>query len=270
MKRIILILLFFGITANAQNIFKNEFEQLIATRTSTMNMVDPHVFLLLLQIVCTDITSELNSEFNNSLTQDSDGDGSIDLNQITRLTTDQPDYLTSRTLNASMWDADCPIPLHSAACQPRTGTTPIITTTTFSQDSTCLAPLANTTSGYIPEPNTVDFPCYATEPEDFDMNIFGSSITLSGYQQSLKYDGGLLLSDGLSRGFISETDAENFIIPPTTPIIGGMTLASLLPGGMGNCSANDDRDLGPDGITQGWWLYFNITSELVEFEIPNN
>ena len=102
------------------------------------------------------------------------------------------------------------------------------------------------------------------------MNIFGSSITLSGYQQSLKYDGGLLLSDGLSRGFISETDAENFIIPPTTPIIGGMTLAFLLPGGMGNCSANDDRDLGPDGITQGWWLYFNITSELVEYEIPNN
>ena len=40
-----------------------------------------------------------------------------------------------------------------------------------------------------------------------DMNICTGHS--SGYQKFLKYDGGLLLSDGLSRGFISETDTPN-------------------------------------------------------------
>lgn len=66
------------------------------------------------------------------------------------------------------------------------------------------------------------------------------------------------------KGFISETDTENIVFPEITPVIGGQYLSSLLPGGMGNCSSKDDRDLFTDSKTSGWWFYFNTQSELIE------
>ena len=119
MKRIILILLFFGITANAQNIFKNEFEQNIATRISTINLVDPHPYVD--YVFCVDGTNYLNNTINDSMNNDGDGDGFIDDSVITQFYTDQPDYITGRDLIASVIDSDCPYPLHSAACEPEVG-----------------------------------------------------------------------------------------------------------------------------------------------------
>jgi hypothetical protein len=74
--------------------------------------------------------------------------------------------------------------------------------------------------------------------------------------------------NGLLEGFISEADAEATIIPATIPVVGGQSLAAILPGGMGNCSTGDDRDLGPDGVTMGWWLYFNFTATQVPWLSP--
>ena len=73
-------------------------------------------------------------------------------------------------------------------------------------------------------------------------------------------------SQGLHMGFISESEAANvdFIVP--VPFAGNQAviLSTLLPGGEGNCSSGDDREVGPDGQTIGWWIYFNSTSDLIE------
>ena len=270
MKRIILILLFFGITANAQNIFKNEFEQNIATRISTINLVDPHPYVD--YVFCVDGTNYLNNTINDSMNNDGDGDGFIDDSVITQFYTDQPDYITGRDLIASVIDSDCPYPLHSAACEPEVGASPTFISTVPSQINDCLNAIPGTESpaGYSPPINTISAPCYVSEPQNFTLNLLnGATLPLSGYQQAEKYEGGLTMSPGLIRGFVSQADAEAFNF--TVHVNGNplnLTLAEILPGHPNNCKTPtlNDMDLGPDGITQGWWLYFNITSELVEFD----
>jgi len=47
----------------------------------------------------------------------------------------------------------------------------------------------------------------------------------------------------------------------TLPVLGTRTLSSLLPGGTGNCSPRDDRDM--NGADRGWWFYLNFTAPRV-------
>ena len=67
------------------------------------------------------------------------------------------------------------------------------------------------------------------------------------------------IDSGLLRGFVREVDAENTLIPTDVPVIGGLPLAAVLPGGAGNCAAGDDRDT-LDGEL-GWWFYLAFESE---------
>jgi hypothetical protein len=57
-------------------------------------------------------------------------------------------------------------------------------------------------------------------------------------------------------GFISETDANNTMIPNSFPLVGGMPLSALLPGGSNNCAAHNDKDVN-NGV-MGWWFYLNF------------
>ena len=68
------------------------------------------------------------------------------------------------------------------------------------------------------------------------------------------------------RGFISETDANNTILPASFPLVGGRPLSSLLPGGTGNCASYDDRDL--QGGVFGWWFYLNFPAAAVAYTNP--
>ena len=69
------------------------------------------------------------------------------------------------------------------------------------------------------------------------------------------------------RGFVSETDADNTILPAGLPIIGGLPLSALLPGGTGNCAAHDDRDM-LEGV-RGWWFYLNFSAERIQALVPD-
>ncbi|MCF6300384.1 MAG: hypothetical protein L3J52_04600 [Proteobacteria bacterium] len=265
MKKYIIALTFLllSVSAFAEDIFKNEFEQNIAIRVSQFELVDPHLFVLVFGLICTDITSQVNDQFQAAITNDDDGDGYLDSSIITQFSTDQPAYITSRDLTANFIEANCPDPLHSAACET------IITQqnnipTTFNDTNTCLESVAGTTSAYSPLPNDAIAPCYSTSAITTTINLAGVDVDFQAYQQASRYPGVLSLDNGLRMGFISETDAQNTVFPAEIPGVGGETLASLLPGGLGNCSAGDDRDLFTDGITSGWWFYFNTTSELVE------
>jgi hypothetical protein len=268
----------FAGVAQAEDIFTNQFEQLIATRIQTLTLVDPHPFNVLPFIGCADATPFLNSFIQDSFVNDEDTDGYIDDSIITEFYTDQPDYLTSKDLSAALWDADCPIPLHSDNCQPASGTTSESLNTTFNQVNTCLSAIPGTESSgnYNPPVNTISAPCYASEPKDIIFYLLGGAeFPLAGYQQADQYNGGLTTDAGLVMGFISQADAS--LINFTVMLNGDdyiFNLAESLPGHPANCltlsSGLDDRDTGPDGVTQGWWLYFNSVSELVEFspQIP--
>lgn len=63
-------------------------------------------------------------------------------------------------------------------------------------------------------------------------------------------------------GFLSEAVADATMVDLGA---GPVPLSSLLPGGTGNCDSGDDKDLGPDGTTPGWWMYFNFTALAVTY-----
>ncbi len=249
----------------AEEIFTNEFEQNIALRTSELSIVDPHIFTLVAGIACIDITNQVNSQIQTTIDTDADDDGFLDLSNVIQFSTDQIDYLTSQPLIAQSINAQCASPLHSEACT-------IIDTlqddimTLPAESGNCLAVEAGSTGNYTPAPNTTEAPCYATEAIDTVLSLAGLEVNVKAFQTASRYQLGLNADQGLNKAFISETDAENVVFPVDIPVIGGQNLASLLPGGSGNCSINDDRDLFTDNKTSGWWLYFNTTSEIIELQ----
>jgi len=252
-----------SLVVKAEDVFKNEFEQNITIRVSQLEVVDPHFFTVVFGLFCGDITSELNTQIQTSISSDGDSDTFLDSNFITQFSTDQPAYITSRNLEAAFIDGNCPAPLHSAACEEITTLSANIATS-FDATESCMQAIPDTTSNYNPAPNVSIAPCYSTSAVTATMSIAGIDIQFQDYQQGARYFEDLTLDNGLRRGFISEDDAETIIIPASVPVVGGQSLASLLPGGMGNCSNGDDRDLFTDGKTTGWWFYFNTTSELIE------
>ena len=267
MMRFLILVLFLlaSDTAKVEEIFTNQFEYLVSTRVNALNLRDPHTYFLILDVICQDITDSINAEFNSQISTDNDSDGFLDLSFVTQYYSDQPAYLASKTLTADIQNADCSAPQAGTSCSPVIE--PILgqLSTIPQENGTCLAPLAGTTTGYIPSVNSTDSPCHSTLPQNITLNLAGIELPLENYQQSLRYQNGITTDQGLHMGFISESVAESVIIPPAIPVIGGQTFASLLPGGFGSCAANDDRDIGPDGQTLGWWIYFNSESDLVEF-----
>lgn len=264
--QLLIILLITAVPSFAEDIFTNQFEQSIALRISEFEIVDPHMYTLIPIInICQDITDEINNQMQTSIDNDQNDDGFLDSNAIIQFTTDQPSYITSRVLEANYIGAECPDPLHSESCE-------IIaiqnkdTATLPNEASDCLAANVGTTSGYIPAPNTTTPPCYATAPIDSVINIVGLDVLVKNFQSSNRYQGGLLTDQGINKGFISEADAENIVFPLSVPVIGGQTLASILPGGLGNCANTDDRDIYIDNVTTGWWLYVNTKSEIIEVQ----
>lgn len=255
-------LLFCVVDVCAKDIFTNQFESLVAIRVNSLELKDPHLFFQ--GFGCNDITDVLNGNINDQVQTDTDGDGALDINLLRQFETDQPTYLVTRSLNSNLIDGSCADPLFSAPC-----TINQVLAQDIQSDhdgiNSCLSPVPGSTSGYDPAVEDTQAPCFYTAPTDVILDLNGISIPLDSFQQASRYQGGLTLDQGLLLGFVSETVAQNIVIPPATPIIGGSTLFELLPGGS-SCSTGDDRDIGPDGITSGWWFYFNSSSDLVELQ----
>jgi hypothetical protein len=109
-----------------------------------------------------------------------------------------------------------------------------------------------------------------TDGTGLTLPVLGLNLPLSDVRIGALYFFGtpLRLQTGLIRGFLSHADAENLVIPPAWPHIGGLTLASALPGGTGNCATHNDMDVGPDPNSPGWWLHFNFIAAPVPFDEP--
>ena len=270
MKNFWIVLLLSTGSVHAEEIFANEFEMLVATRVNAFELKDPHVFVNFSGL-CLDATNGVfgqpgfNQQINTAINTDDDGDGNLDLNLLTQYLTDQHIYLVAKPLVAKVVPATCADPLFSAPCLIEHGQNQTLLNTQVDETNACLTTEPNTTSAYVPAVEDTTAPCLSSDPTSITLDVSGIALTLEDYQQALRYQGGLTTDQGLHKGFVSKSVAENIILPASIPYIGGQTLASLLPGGLGNCAATDDRDTHPT-IGEGWWFYFNSSSDLIELQ----
>lgn len=231
-----------------------------AFRFDNLSLRDPHIFAEL--VFCFDVTETapfgnpgVNQSLNENISLDGDMDGLLDLSVAAVF---RPLAQGSATSPVEVRFPDCTT--SPIECTDPETTTPILTTANNQNAGTCLQPVGGTTSGYTPPVASTPAPCFATDLETLTLNVAGIQIVLTDAQVSGTYNGNpaTSLSDGMVMGFISEADALATTLPMSLPIIGGNSLASVFPGGAGNCDSGDDRDV-HNGVT-GWWLYFNYTS----------
>lgn len=242
-----------------------------AFRMSDLDLMDPHIYLRF--IGCRDITNgnvplnaspPINGLLQNAITMDEDSDGLLDLSFLAIF---RPlDQTNAASGGITIAEADCTAPMSSTSCvvDPAMHT---IENGTYTTDTVndCLDVFANTTYGYTPNVNASMPPCFMSTTIDLTIDISGIQVPLTDVQIGATYVGNPAtgLSNGLLRGFISEADADNITLPMSLPLIGGDPLSSVLAGGTGACANHDDRDVGPDGTTMGWWFYLNFPADQV-------
>ncbi len=239
-----------------------------AFRFSDLDVRDPHVFVNFLG--CRDVTDtalagfSVNGQLQTSIQTDgTDADTNLDLSIATVF---RPLAQTAATSPLEVHFPTCTAPLGTTTCSRMpSGTTPILTTGTNMATGSCLAALTGTIGApaYTPAITTPSGPCYVSAPVTVTISLGGIPVVLRDARIAATYVGNPATNttNGLLRGFISEADANTTIIPMSFPLVGGMPLSALLPGGMGNCSSRDDRDM--NGTVRGWWFYLNFTAPRV-------
>jgi hypothetical protein len=241
-------------------------------RIDTMVVRDPHYFLRAsLLSPCQDITDSdggipnvnpggVNGSIQDSLTTDGDGDGFIDSSPlyIFRMF-DQAGPGGKMELASGRF-------VTTASGDLMPGTTRTSVTYTNIASGTLLSVNPGTTKPYAPAVIEPTGPGFVTDPIDTVFKSGNSDIPFESFQVAGTYSGDPAtgLVNGLTKGFISEANAQNVVIKGNGATT---TLAALLAGG-GSCSTTDDRDLGPDGVTMGWWFYFNWTAQKVTYTGP--
>lgn len=253
-----------------------------------LTLRDPHAYAVVSFFGCQDVTDNVlgglvpsvNDEIADALSTDSDGDGLLDLSPIlASLKEDQ--VATSSGSPGSDLDFDPAVTggelaFHFAACAPPQGDASCeedpampVEYSVYANGAggTCLAPAPGTTGGYSPAILTPQAPCFVTEPFRMTMDVAGLHLELESARVAATYVGSPVtdLVDGLIIGFLPEAAADTVLFSPTAPLVGGDPVSSVLPGGAGCCAARDDRDLGPDGVTPGWWLHFNFVAQPASF-----
>ncbi len=238
-------------------------------RISDLDLRDPHLFVPLGPL-CLDFTDtpvpttdfSLNGSLAEAITTDGDGDGFLDLSLLHLF---RPFDTLAEDLRFDQAGGLCTAPIDGTVCDQDPVATPQVGSYDGLADGTCLAPLDGTTSGYSPAIVEPAAPCFVTAPQTVVLDLEGLTVPLTDTQLAASWVGDPVthLGDGLMRGFLSEEDADNLLLPPELPVVGGQPLSSLLPGGTGSCAAGDDRDVHQG--TVGWWFYLNDTADRVEY-----
>jgi hypothetical protein len=131
-----------------------------------------------------------------------------------------------------------------------------------------------TTSTYTqPVPTTAgtDGCAVSDEIPTLTLAIAGISFTFQNARLAAQYIGNPATGakDGLLRGFMSEQAVNSIILPASLPAPFGSQPLTILLGVANGCTTTpDDRDIGPDGTTRGWWFYFNFTGDKVAWTGP--
>jgi hypothetical protein len=241
-----------------------------AFRISRLWLRDPHIFVNLLG--CRDLTDEglfgmsVNSELDNALNRDKDGDGLRDLSFVLQFSPLAPE---AESTPLELIEADCPVG-NPTSCRAQDGGDRAASTATNQTQGLCLAPLPGTTGSYSPAISGAAAPCFESGSENLSFELAGIHMSLTDAQVGATYaaNGGALLN-GVLRGFVSEAAAAETVLPSYLPIVGGAPLTSVLRGGTA-CQAGDDRDTDPSGAS-GWYFYLNFLAEPVPFrDVPGS
>ncbi|HUQ07209.1 MAG TPA: DUF4215 domain-containing protein [Kofleriaceae bacterium] len=246
-----------------------------AFRMSDLDLRDPHVHVS--AVFCFDVTDNpvagfaVNAELQSSIQNDEDNpaDGQLDLNIAAVF---RPLNQTGgATTGLEIHFPSCTSPMASTTCSRNPPASAAITAmATNTASGTCLSPLANTTTGpYTPEITNATGPCYLSDEVTVTINVANIPITLRNARIAATYVGNPASTtiNGLLRGFISETDADNTVLPMSLPVVGGRPLSSVLPGGdppgpgNTNCAGHSDVDIN-NGV-RGWWFYLNFSAPRV-------
>jgi cysteine-rich repeat protein len=243
-------------------------------RASDADLRDPHIYVDVPFVGCTDVTdsaplgqASANDNLQDAVTMDGDGDGFLDLSLMLIF---RPLDQVSATGNVDVATGLCTDPIATTSCDLDPAVPAQPTTYTNMSSGTCLAPYPGTvsTAGYVPAITDATASCFVTAAVTITLDLQGTMVPLYDAQVGGTYVGApaTSLTNGLMRGFISETDAD--LITIDLGPLGMATLSSLLPGGTGNCASHDDRDVGLDGVTMGWWFYLNFPADVVTYTGP--
>ncbi|MCA9717944.1 MAG: hypothetical protein H6713_17725 [Myxococcales bacterium] len=220
-----------------------------ALRWNSMKIEDPHFFALGCNL---DITDMVNTMLMDAVTMDGDDppDGSLDLNFVMLF----PDPLDVGDAGGDMDLAvadTCLVPLAAPICSLGAGQT---NPSAYTNDgSGCLAPDGNHLS-YGLSTDPVPGPCFTSDTiASLDISLGDFVLPLRDVEISATYDGDPVAGavNGIMRGFLTETDAENTTLPDDLPVVGGNSIASLV------CKPNDKDD---NNGEPGWWFYVTFTA----------
>lgn len=222
-------------------------------RISPLQLRDPHLFADV--IVCIDVTSDFNDQINLNINQDNDADGLLDASPLLLM---EP-FAPPQAGQLAQADGACTAPVAGTRCSillPAQASPFAV-----AAEGLCRAALPATSSDYQPPVPTIAAPCFSDRPTSRSISLDGLQLALQEAVVSGSYDttAPTAINAGMLRGFVTETAAEAILIPADVPIIGAQPLASLLPGGAGNCATGDDRDI-LNGES-GWWFYFSYQAE---------
>lgn len=261
--RALTILLSFGALSS------NAFAQPAAFRITDMDLRDPHVYVVQ-SFACRDVTDAVTGfSFNGTLqtTIQSNGndDGYLDVSTVI-VFDDLDPSAPGGTL--TFVNALCLAPLEGTSCTP-SELVPSVVSYSNGSAGVCLETIPGTTyPPYTPEVTSPTAQCFVTQAFNGLLPLFdGVPVMLHDIQVSATYDGSGNLVNGLIRGFLTETDANNTILPNSFPFYGSIPFSYLLPGGnpflhLSNCASHSDMDAHG---SWGWWLYFNFSAQPVPY-----
>jgi len=240
--------------------------QATAFRMSTLAWRDPHLFVTA-GLGCSDITNSffggaLNENLQARIQTDGDSDGKLDLNYL--LVFDPLNQAGAGGTLGFGANVQCTAPLAGTSCSPLA----VLPQYSYTNSASfCLTPIAGTTGGYNPAVTPTSAPCFVAALGTVTLDV-SFPVTLRDAYIAATYVGSPAtgLVNGLMRGFISETDANNTVMPANMAVIGGKSLSSMLRGGVSSCSqpspAVGDKDTGPGGVP-GWYVYLNFSASVV-------
>lgn len=251
-------------------------------RFSDLDLRDPHVFLPIalpppLGTLCADFTDNaiptttisFNGQIQQGYVSDTNPlDGTLDSSSLLWFRPLRQDGAVARVDNGS---ADCLAPSPPASCAASaTAAAPTSYAYAAAASGTCLSALSGTIGAppYNPAITTPAGPCFVTAPKTFVFDNQGTPITLIDAQLSGSFNGtpATAIQNGLLRGFLRESDAQQIIITNPSDPTQSYPLSSLLAGGVGACSSRNDKDL--YNGEAGWWFYFNYQAVPVSYTGP--
>ncbi len=240
-------------------LFSDGFDPATATawRIGAFELRDPHVYYRF--GVCLDVTDTLNTNLQQQLDADSNGDGFYDTSPLA-IMKPYADDGTAHLFESA--DGSCTTATPSQ-CTP--GTLPAVPRWYQAFDVTaptvCLGALPGTTSGYTPPVPAPGGHCFATTALDTTLALGTLSIPLWDTELAAPWPATTgATSGGLMRGFLRESDADQITVDLGA---GPVTLSSVLPGGTGSCATGVTNGIDNDRNEPGWWMYLEYRLDAV-------